>query len=159
LNVRAHYENTGPEIWKQTDGEIDYFFAGFGTCGTISGIGKYLKEKKPGVKIIGVEPATAEHNLPGMKRISGLSEELVPKILDKSLIDDIVSVEDDDAYQAGIQLAREDGILVGPTTGAIMFAVQQYAKTRKGLAVAISPDDAFKYMSFYAPYVSEQGKP
>jgi len=159
LNVLAHYKTTGPEIWQQTKGKIDYFFVGFGTCGTITGVGRYLKEKNPSVKIIGIEPATAEHNLPGMKRISDLREDLVPKILDKSVVDDVVKVEDDDAYRTGIQLARKGGMLVGPTTGAIVFATLQYAKEHKGLAVAISPDDAFKYVSFYAPYVKGAAKP
>jgi cysteine synthase A/cysteine synthase B len=159
LNVQAHYKTTGPEIWRQTEGKIDYFFAGFGTCGTITGIGRYLKEKKPSVKIVGIEPTTAEHNLPGMKRISDLAEELVPKILDRSVIDDMVAVEDDDAYHAAIELARQDGILVGPTTGAILHAAQEYAKQSKGLAVVISPDDAFKYVSFFEPYVREHGRP
>jgi cysteine synthase A/cysteine synthase B len=158
LNVQAHYETTGPEIWEQTNGQVDYFFAGFGTCGTLTGVGKYLKEKKPSVRIVAIEPATTDHNLPGMKRISDLTEELVPKILDKSVIDDVVAVSDEDAYQTGIRLAREEGILVGPTTGAILFASLQYAKKSKGLAVVISPDDAFKYMSFYRPYVKDQGK-
>ena len=159
LNVQAHYKNTGPEIWQQTQGEIDYFFVGFGTCGTLTGVGKYLKEKKPSVKIIGVEPTTAEHNLPGMKRISDLSEDLVPKILDKSLIDETIAVEDEDAYHTGIQIARKGGVLVGPTTGAILYAALQYAKEHKGLSVVISPDDAFKYVSFYAPYVKDSSKP
>lgn len=159
LNVRGHYETTGPEIWNQTQGEIDYFFAGFGTCGTISGVGKYLKEKKSSVKIIGIEPATPDHKLPGMKKISDLRDDLVPKILDRSVVDDFVAVTDEDAYRTGIQLAREEGILVGPTTGAIVHAALEYAKVSKGLAVAISPDDAFKYISFYGPYVKEQGKP
>jgi cysteine synthase A/cysteine synthase B len=159
LNVHAHYTTTGPEIWEQTQGKIDYFFAAFGTCGTITGVGRYLKEKKPSVKVIGVEPARAEHNLPGMKKISGLTEILVPKILDKSVIDDVVAIDDEDAYQTGIQLAREDGILVGPTTGAALYVSLEYAKKCEGLAVVISPDDAFKYISFYGPYVKEQGKP
>ncbi len=159
LNVQAHYKTTGPEIWQQTQGEIDYFFVGFGTCGTLTGVGKYLKEKNPSVKIIGVEPTKAEHNLPGMKRISNLSEDLVPKILDKSLIDETIAVEDEDAYHTGIQIARKGGVLVGPTTGAILYAALQYAKEHKGLAVVISPDDAFKYVSFYAPYVKDSSKP
>lgn len=159
LNVQAHYENTGPEIWKQTEGQIDYFFAGFGTCGTLTGIGKFLKEKKPSVKIVAVEPAATDHNLPGMKRITDLADDLVPKILDKSVIDDVVAVSDDDAYQTGIRLAREEGLLVGPTTGAILYASLEYSKKFEGLAVAISPDDAFKYMSFYRPYVKDQGIP
>jgi cysteine synthase A/cysteine synthase B len=159
LNVRAHYETTGPEIWQQTGEQVDYFFAGFGTCGTLTGVGKYLKERKASVRIVAVEPAETDHNLPGMKRISDLREDLVPKILDRSVIDDIVAVTDDDAYQTGIRLARQEGILAGPTTGAILYAALQYAKEHEGLAVAISPDDAFKYMSFYRPYVKDQGKP
>lgn len=159
LNVQAHYETTGPEIWEQTEGKIDYFFAGFGTCGTITGVGRYLKERKPSVKIIGIEPSIAEHNLPGMKRISDLQEDLIPKILDKSVIDDVVAVDDEDAYRRGIQLARQEGILAGPTTGAILHVALQYTTKHKGLAVVISPDDAFKYISFYEPYVKEYGKP
>ena len=81
LNVHAHYTTTGPEIWRQTQGEVDYFFAALGTCGTITGIGKYLKEKKPSVKIIGIEPSLPNHNIPGMKKITGLPEELKPAIL------------------------------------------------------------------------------
>jgi len=159
LNVQAHYRTTGPEIWKQTKGKVDYFFAGFGTCGTITGVGRFLKEKKPSVKIIGVEPARAEHHLPGMKRISDLRPDLVPRILDKSVIDDTVAVEDSAAYETGIRLARKEGILVGPTTGAILSVALQYAQSHEGLAVVISPDDAFKYISLYAPYVKDDGKP
>jgi cysteine synthase len=159
LNVKAHYETTGPEIWRQTGEQVDYFFAGFGTCGTVTGVGRYLKEKKSSVRIVAVEPAATDHNLPGMKRISGLRGDLVPKILDRSVIDDVVPVTDDDAYQTGIRLARQEGILVGPTTGAILYVALQYAKQYEGLAVVISPDDAFKYMSFYGPYVKDQGKP
>ncbi len=149
LNVQAHYRTTGPEIWQQTKGEIDYFFAGFGTCGTITGIGRYLKEQNPKIKIIGVEPASSDHKLPGMKRITGLAEEFIPKILDYSVIDDTVSVTDENAYNTAIALARKDGIPVGPTTGAILYVALQYAKLNGGLAVVISPDDAFKYTSFY----------
>ena len=159
LNLKAHYQTTGPEIYKQTRGEVKYFFAGLGTCGTISGVGRFLKEKNPEIKIIGVEPAKSDHNLPGMKRISQLDKEYVPKILDKSVIDEIIAVSDDDAYNQGIALARKDGILVGPTTGAIAYAALTYAKNKKGIAVVISPDDAFKYMSFYGPYVKDAGIP
>jgi cysteine synthase A/cysteine synthase B len=149
LNVQAHYRTTGPEIWKQTQGKIDYFIAGFGTCGTITGTGRYLKEQNPGIKIIGVEPSSQNHKLPGMKRISGLDEEFIPKILDWSVIDDSVEVTDEDAYITAMELARKDGIPVGPTTGAILFAALYYTKLNKGLAVVVSPDDAFKYASFY----------
>ncbi len=159
LNVQSHYTTTGPEIWSQTQGKITHFFAGLGTCGTITGVGRYLKERNDSIRIIGVEPTGSEHNLPGMKRISDLAEDLVPKILDTSVMDDTIAVTDDEAYHTGIQLARKEGILVGPTTGAIVWAALRYAKKCKGLAVAISPDDAFKYISFYAPYVKEHGKP
>lgn len=159
LNVKAHYETTGPEIWKQTKGKIDYFFVPFGTCGTITGVGKYLKEKNPNIKIIGIEPTKADHNLPGMKRISGLRKDLIPKILDMSIIDEIVAVDDDSAYKTAIDLARKNGILVGPTTGAIAHVALQFAKQHKGIAVIISPDDAFKYASFFKKYVAEDGKP
>ena len=149
LNVQAHYQTTGPEIWQQTQGKINYFFAGFGTCGTITGIGRYLKEKNPKIKIIGVEPSSADHKLPGLKRLTGLDEEYIPKILDESVIDDTVEVTDENAYNTAVELARKDGIPVGPTTGAILYVALQYAKLNTGLAVGISPDDAFKYSSFY----------
>ncbi len=156
LNVQAHYRTTGPEIWKQTEGKIDYFFAGYGTCGTVSGVGRYLKEQNPEVIVVGVEPCSSNHRLPGMKRITGLDEELVPKILDRSVIDDTVEVTDEDAYKTAIDLARKDGIPVGPTTGALLCAALRYAKMNKGLAVVISPDDAFKYASFYKDYLGTQ---
>lgn len=154
LNVQAHYDTTGPEIWRQTGGEIDFFFAGLGTCGTITGVAKYLKERKPAIRVVGIEPASSDHQLPGMKRITGLPEDLVPKILDRSLIDDVVEVEDKDAYQTGIRLARQEGALVGPTTGAILAVALQYAERFAGRAVAISPDGAFKYLALYSRYLS-----
>ena len=155
LNVEAHYRTTGPEIWNQTGGDIDYFFAAFGTCGTITGVGKYLKERNPNIKIIGVEPSSREHSLSGIKQISNLPEEFKPKILDYSLIDDIIAVDDRDAYEAGIQLARTEGIMVGPTTGALLYAAKQLAATASGRAVVISPDDATKYVSKYAAYLED----
>ncbi len=149
LNVQAHYRTTGPEIWQQTQGKISYFFAAFGTCGTITGVGRYLKEQNPEIKIVGVEPSSSNHKLPGMKRITGLDEQFIPKILDYSVIDDTVEVTNEDAYRTAIALARKDGIPVGPTTGAILYVALHYAKLNSGLAVVISPDDAFKYTSFY----------
>lgn len=154
LNVQAHYRGTGPEIWQQTKGKITHFFAGFGTCGTITGVGRYLKEQNPAIKIIGVEPYYLNHQLPGMKRITGLAEEYIPKILDRSVIDETVAVTDEDAYAAAIEVAQKDGIPVGPTTGAILAAALKFAGTGKGLAVAISPDDAFKYSSFYRNFLN-----
>ncbi len=158
LNVLAHYRTTGPEIWGQTRGKITHFFAGFGTCGTISGVGRYLKEQNPGIRIVAVEPSSPTNKLPGMKRITGLSEEYIPTILDRSIIDDIVEVTDENAYITAMELARKDGILVGPTTGAILYAALHYAKSNTGLAVVISPDDAFKYTSFYKDFLEAESK-
>jgi len=153
LNVEAHYRTTGPEIWNQTGGDIDYFFAAFGTCGTITGVGRYLKERNPDIKIIGIEPSSREHKLSGIKKISDLPEEFKPKILDYSLIDDIIAVDDRDAFEAGIELARTEGIMVGPTTGALLHAARQVGASASGRAVVISPDDATKYISAYAEYL------
>ncbi len=156
MNVQAHYRTTGPEIWQQTQGKISHFFAAFGTCGTITGVGRYLKEQNPEIKIIGVEPDSPDNKLPGMKRITGLAEEYIPKILDYSVIDDTVSVSDEDAYRTAIELARKDGIAVGPTTGATLYAALHNVKAEGGLAVVISPDDAFKYTSFYQEVLKDE---
>ena len=153
LNAEAHYRTTGPEIWKQTGGRIDYFFAGIGTGGTISGVGRFLKEQDPDIRVIGVEPATRQHKLSGLKRITDLPEEHFPKILDHGLLDDLVSFTDDEAYSAGIDLARSDGIMVGPTTGAVLHAALRTGQARTGRAVLISADNAAKYVSAYAEYL------
>jgi cysteine synthase A/cysteine synthase B len=156
LNVQAHYHTTGPEIWNQTRGKITHFFAGFGTCGTITGVGRYLKEQNPEVKIIAVEPASPDHKLPGMKRITDLDEQYIPRILDNSVIESREEVKDEAAYRTAIKLARKDGILVGPTTGAILHVALRYIKSNSGLAVVISPDDAFKYVSFYRDFLDTE---
>jgi cysteine synthase A/cysteine synthase B len=155
LNVEAHYRTTGPEIWNQTGGDIDYFFAAFGTCGTITGVGRYLKERNPDIKIIGIEPSSRVHKLSGIKKISNLPDEFKPKILDYSLLDDIIAVDDRDAFEAGIRLAQTEGIMVGPTTGALLYAAQQTGADANGRAVVISPDNATKYVSAYAEYLEE----
>jgi len=155
LNVEAHYRTTGPEIWNQTEGKIDYFFAAFGTCGTITGVGRYLKERNPDIKIIGIEPTSRNHKLSGIKKISNLPDEFKPKILDYSLIDEIIAVDDRDAFETGIRLARTEGIMVGPTTGALLYAAQVSGASSSGTAVVISPDDATKYVSAYAEYLEE----
>jgi len=153
LNVAAHYHTTGPEIWRQTNGRIDYFFAGIGTGGTITGVGRYLKGRNPDIQIIGVEPANRHHKLSGLKRVTGLPEEYFPKILDRDVIDEFVSVTDDDAFAAGIKVARSDGVMVGPTTGALLHAASEWAVDNKGTAVVISGDNAAKYISAYAEYL------
>ena len=156
LNVLAHYRTTGPEIWDQTEGRVDHFFAGFGTCGTITGVGRFLKEQNPEVRIVGVEPEHTTHQLPGMKRVTGLPEDLTPKILDRTVIDEEVTVSDEDGYRTGIRLARREGILVGPTTGALVSVALETASEGEGLAVVIAPDDAFKYLSAYAEYLEDE---
>jgi len=153
LNVAAHYCTTGPEIWRQTKGEIDYFFAGIGTGGTISGVGRYLKEQNPDIRIVAVEPASRHHRLSGLKRITGLPDEHFPKILDRDLLDELVSVTDDEAYSTGIELARTEGIMVGPTTGALLAAALRSDTPRSGRAVLISADNAAKYISAYSEYL------
>jgi len=153
LNVAAHYHSTGPEIWRQTGGRIDYFFAGIGTGGTITGVGRYLKERNPNIKVIGVEPSQRNHKLSGLKRVTGLPDEHFPSILDRDVVDDYVSVTDDEAFAAGIRIARTDGILVGPTTGAVLHAATEWGRTHAGTAVVISADNAAKYLSAYAAYL------
>ncbi|MGI9233776.1 MAG: PLP-dependent cysteine synthase family protein [Woeseiaceae bacterium] len=155
LNVAAHYHTTGPEIWRQTGGKLDYFFASIGTGGTISGVGRYLKEMNPAVKIIGVEPASRQHHLSGLKRITGLPDEYFPTILDRDLLDDIISVSDEDAFKAGIKAARTDGAMVGPTTGAVLHAAVETGASSAGRAVLIAADSATKYISAYADYLDD----
>ena len=153
LNVEAHYRTTGPEIWRQTEGRIEYFFAGIGTGGTLTGVGRYLKEQNPDVRIIGVEPASRQHKLSGLKRVTGLPDEHFPKILDRNVLDDIVSVTDDEAFETGVRLARTEGIMVGPTTGAVVFAALRDA-AEPSTAVAIAGDGAAKYISEYLAFLA-----
>ncbi len=154
-NVRAHYETTGPEIWKQTEGQVQYFLAGYGTCGTITGTGKYLKEKNPKIKVIAIEPQKG-HRLPGLKN---LQESKPPGILDRSLIDEVIRVDDAPAYQMTKRLFREEGLIVGPSTGAMVHAAIEFGKRHAGLAVAISPDGGFKYASFFLDIIGNEGLP
>ena len=153
LNVAAHYHTTGPEIWRQTGGNIDYFFAGIGTGGTITGVGRYLKERNPDIRIIGVEPALRHHKLSGLKRVTGLPDDHFPEILDRNVVDEYISVTDEDAFKAGIRIARTDGILVGPTTGASLHVANEWGKENPGRGVVISGDSAAKYVAAYAEYL------
>ena len=153
LNVAAHYHTTGPEIWRQTGGRIDYLFTSIGTGGTITGVGRFLKEQNPGIRIIGVEPAERHHKLSGLKRVTGLPDDHFPEILDRDVVDEYISVTDEDAFRAGIRIARTDGILVGPTTGASLHAASEWGKEHDGRAVVISGDNAAKYVAAYAEYL------
>lgn len=154
-NVAAHYETTGPEIWQQTEGQIEYFFAGYGTCGTITGVGRYLKERNPHVQIIAIEPQKG-HRIPGLKN---LQEAKTPAILDRSVIDHVIKVDDEPAYAMTKRLFREEGLIVGPSTGAIVHAATEFLRERNGIGVAISPDSGFKYASFFAETLGDEGLP
>ncbi len=154
-NVRAHYETTGPEIWEQTGGEVRSFYAGFGTCGTITGVGRYLKERDPSIQVVAIEPQPG-HRLPGLKSFAEAAE---PGILDRSVIDDVVRVDDGPAYDMTLRLHRENGLMVGPSTGAIVHAVQEHASARDELIVGVSPDSGVKYTSYFAEMLGSEGLP
>lgn len=154
-NVAAHYETTGPEIWRQTDGRVGAFFAGFGTCGTITGVGRFLKEQDPTIKIVAIEPQKG-HRLPGLK---SFGEAKQPGILDWSVIDDVVRVDDEPAYDVTKRLWREDGLMVGPSTGAIVHAALGYGLDPAEIAVGVSPDSGVKYTSYFAELLGNDGLP
>ncbi len=150
-NVRAHYETTGPEIWDQTEGRVRCFVAGYGTCGTITGVGRFLKSQDPSIRIVAVEPQRG-HRLPGLKN---LQESKAPAILDRSVIDDVIRVEDAPAYAMALRLFREEALIVGPSTGAIAHAMSTLGAV-EGPVVGISPDGGQKYASFYADLVPKE---
>jgi cysteine synthase B len=143
-NVLAHYETTGPEIFSQTKGEVDVFVAGMGTTGTLMGVGKYLKEKKPGVRIAGVEP-TVGHTIQGLKN---MSESIVPKIYRPDRFDEKVIVEDDEAFETTRLLAVKEGLFVGMSSGAAVAGALRIAKKlNSGTIVVILPDRGDRYLS------------
>ena len=152
-NARAHYESTGPEIWKQTEGQIKYFFAGFGTCGTVVGTGRFLKEQNPGIKIVAIEPV-AGHHISGLKN---MEETAVPGNLDRSLIDEIVYVDDDMTDETARRLYRQEALQVGPSAAAIAAGALTYLSepSRSGIAVAIAPDSGQKAASYLHEILGE----
>ena len=152
-NPAKHYATTGPEIFEQTDGEIDIFVAGVGTGGTVSGVAKYLKEKKPGVKVIAVEPKSSpvlNGGQSGPHKIQGIGAGFVPNTYNGSLIDEVFDVENDDAIRAGRELAKSDGLLVGISSGAAAYAATEIAKRpeNKGKKIVVLlPDTGERYLS------------
>jgi cysteine synthase B len=145
-NARAHYESTGPEIWAQTEGRIRYFFAGFGTCGTLVGTSRYLKEQDPNVRVIGIQPVPG-HHISGLKN---MEETAVPANLDMSVIDEIVWVDDEMTDETARRLYREEALMVGPSSAAIAAGALKYLREpgRAGVAVAIAPDSGQKAASY-----------
>jgi len=156
-NFLAHYNSTAPEIWRQTRGKITHFFTGVGTGGTLTGVGLYLKQKKPNVKIIAISAKDEKHSLQGLRNFKVSSK---PKVLEEGikkaeengidLIDEWVEVSDEDAFAAVKNLAIKEGLLVGPSSGAVMYAALQAGQDGKGVGVMIFADNGDKYKSVYA---------
>ena len=152
-NPNAHIKTTGPEIWDDTDGKIDILVCAVGTGGTISGIGKYLKSKKPDIKIVAVEPDASpllSKGVAGPHKIQGIGANFMPQTLDKDIYDEIITVTDEDAYKTGRLIARSEGILVGISSGAAVWAANELAKrceNKDKVIVVILPDTGERYLS------------
>ena len=152
-NPKAHFETTGPEIYEDTDGKVDYFVAGVGTGGTITGVGQYLKSRNPEVKVVAVEPkssAVLSTGVAGAHKIQGIGAGFVPQVLDTRVYDEIIPVENDDAFALGKEMGRSEGVLVGISSGAALWAAIEIAK-RPGsegkTIVALLPDTGDRYLS------------
>lgn len=152
-NPKAHFDTTGPEIWRDTDGEVDIFVAGVGTGGTISGVGEYLKSRKPDVKIVAVEPASSpliSKGYSGAHGLQGIGANFIPENLNRNILDDVIAVTDEEAYAAGRAIAQEEGILVGISAGAALHAAAILAERpeNKGKKIVVLlPDTGDRYLS------------
>ena len=152
-NPKAHYQSTGPEIYQDMDGDVDIFVAGVGTGGTITGVGTYLKEQKPDVKIVAVEPASSavlSTGVAGAHKIQGIGAGFVPEVLKQEIYDEVIAVEDKKAFEAGRMIGRREGILVGISSGAALYAAIELAKreeNRGKTIVVLLPDTGDRYLS------------
>lgn len=152
-NPKAHFETTGPEIWEDTDGQVDYFVAGVGTGGTITGTGQFLKSKKPDVRIVAVEPATSavlSTGVAGAHKIQGIGAGFVPEVLDTKVYDEIIPVGNDDAFATGKEIGKNEGVLVGISSGAAAWAAIELAKRPENegkTIVVLLPDTGDRYLS------------
>ena len=152
-NPKAHFETTGPEIFEDTDGKVDFFVAGVGTGGTVTGVGKYLKSKLPDIKIVSVEPkssAVLSTGVAGPHKIQGIGAGFVPKVLDTSVYDEIIPVENDDAFAMGKEVGKNEGVLVGISSGAALWAAIEIAKRPENEGrniVVLFPDTGDRYLS------------
>ena len=152
-NPKAHYQTTGPEIWQDTDGQVDYFVAGVGTGGTVTGVGTYLKEQNPAVKVVAVEPASSpvlSQGKAGAHKIQGIGAGFVPDVLNTKIYDEIIPVENDDAFATGKKVGQSEGVLVGISSGAAVWAGIQLAKRpeNKGKTIVVLlPDTGDRYLS------------
>ena len=152
-NPAAHRASTGPEIWEDTEGKVDIFVAGVGTGGTVTGVGAYLKERNPAVKVVAVEPAASpvlSKGSAGSHKIQGIGAGFVPEVLDTGVYDEVIAVENEDAFAAGKLVGRKEGVLVGISSGAAVWAAVQLAKrpeNRSKTIVALLPDTGDRYLS------------
>jgi cysteine synthase len=149
-NPRAHYEQTAVELWRQMSGDVAAFVAGVGSGGTLQGVGRFLRERKPGVRIVAVEPKNASALLghePGPHQIQGIGDGFIPPVLDVKLVDEVIEVSDEDAIETTRQLGRELGLLVGISSGANVWAARQLAGKIQGSIATVLPDRAERYFS------------
>ena len=152
-NPEAHFQSTGPEIWQDTDGQVDFFVAGVGTGGTLSGVGAYLKSQNPALRVVAVEPrdsAVLSGGRPGPHGLQGIGAGFVPAVLDTGLIDEVIPVRTEDAYAMGRRLGREEGVLAGISSGAALWAALELARRKENAGktlVALLPDGGDRYLS------------